>query len=212
MYIVSAILLSVPTTRKLIYPNVIKHNNNTNNNNDHTLDVFDVVMDFVLLHEGTSFVNDKNIDEISRRGITLGAYRQFHGKGDIDDIKMLSENGAVMIYKHMYWSIHNMDSIVQLGYPKTSAVLFDSGINIGTFRANKYLQNILNIRQTGYIDEQTLTALKKNKISDADMSLKLINIRQRFYDRLSLNDKYTRYHLGWSNRLNDIKILVNGII
>lgn len=79
---------------------------------DSTFSMFDTVIPFILKHEGSAFVRDMNINEVSRRGITLDTYRQYYGKGNMNSIRNLTEEQATAIYKKLFWDNNNLDSVV----------------------------------------------------------------------------------------------------
>lgn len=177
--------------------------------------VFDSVIPFVLEHEGSRFVRDTTINEVSRRGITLTTYKQYYGKGDINSIRNLTEEQATAIYKKLFWENHSLDSIVAIGYPKTAIVLMDSQINIGPHRANKFLQRIVAVpyeKRTGRIDSLTLDYIDFVDMSDEDLAKSLIRERRSYYSRLvAKNDVYSKYHRGWNNRLNSMSRFIKEI-
>ena len=175
-------------------------------------DVFNEVIGFVLKHEGDRFVDDRSINEVSRRGITLGAYIQYYGRGNNNSIRNITEEQATEIYKHLFWKAHSMDSIANIGFPKTAMTLMDSGVNIGPYRANKYLQLVLGVQLTGSIDERTLSTLRETELTDEQIASRLLQRRSNFYARLVARDSvYQKYHNGWNNRVNDMRELVEAI-
>ncbi len=164
---------------------------------------FNTIIPFVLHHEGSRFVHDKSINEVSRRGITLSTYKRYYGKGDYNSIRNLSEAQATAIYKKLFWDANNLDSLIMIGYGKTAAVLFDSGINIGPGRANRLLQKHLHVKRTGLIGSTTLDSLRVTRISDDSLSTLLISCRRSHYSRLiRKNSVYKKYQRGWNNRLD----------
>lgn len=175
-------------------------------------DMFDVVIEFVLKHEGDRYVHDLSINEVSRMGITLATYRHYYGKGNSNSIKNITKEEATEIYKNLFWKANNLDSISNIGFTKTAIALMDSEVNIGPNRANKYLQRIIGVKRTGVIDDDTLSKLRDTKITDDDLCSTLIQTRKNFYARLVARDTvYVKYHKGWNNRLDDMKDFVEEI-
>jgi len=175
-------------------------------------DMFDVVIEFVLKHEGDRYVYDISINEVSRRGITLETYRHYYGRGDNNSIKNITIAEAKEIYKNLFWKANKLDSISKIGFTKTAIALMDSEVNIGPSRANKYLQYVIGAKPTGVIDKGTLTKLHETKMTDDKMCASLIYMRKRFYARLvAKNSVYSKYHRGWNNRLNDMSDFVEEI-
>jgi len=172
-----------------------------------SIDMFDIVIPFILEHEGDRFVRDTSINEVSRRGITLTTYKQYYGRGNINSIRYLKISEAKEIYKYLFWDKNNIDSIVGAGYMKTSIVLMDSEVNLVASRANKFLQGLIGAKKTGIIDEETISKLKSCGISDDILYVKLIRKRRQYYDRLvAKRNVFAKYHAGWNNRLNDIYV------
>lgn len=182
-------------------------------NNDTLVPMFDSIITMVLHHEGSRFVHDTAINEVSRRGITLAVYRQYYGHGDYNSIRNLTEQQAKDIYESLFWDANNLDSLVLIGYPKTAAVLLDSEVNVGPNRANKYFQRSLGMTNVnGLIDSTTLAYLRESELTDEALSQCIINTRRRFYDRLVANRPvFQRYHRGWNNRLNSMEEFVANI-
>ena len=175
-------------------------------------DMFDVVIEFVLKHEGDRYVHDLSINEVSRRGITLATYRHYYGRGNNNSIKNITVAEAKEIYENLFWKANKLDSISKIGFTKTAIALMDSEVNIGPSRANKYLQYIIGATATGVIDDETLLKLHETDMTDDKMCDALIYMRKRFYVRLVARDTvYSKYHRGWNNRLNDMSNFVEEI-
>jgi len=166
---------------------------------------FDIIIPFVLEHEGTAYVHDTSINEVSRRGITLTTYRHYFGKGDKNSIKNITVEEASEIYEHLFWNANKLDSIVHIGYLSTSIVLMDSEVNLGSSRANKFLQRIIGANPTGHIDEQTLIKLRSSTLTDLELCTRLISKRRAYYSQLvARRSVFSKYYNGWNNRLDDI--------
>jgi lysozyme family protein len=177
--------------------------------------LFDSIMSMVLHHEGDRFVYDRDINEISRRGITLQTYQQYYGSGNSNSIRNLSEEQAMEIYKSLFWSYHNLDSIAMIGFPKTAAVLMDSQVNIGPYRANKYLQRKLGVsysERTGRIDSLTISIIKETEISDEELSQSILNQRRYYYSQLvERKPVYQKFYNGWNNRIDSMERFIKSI-
>ena len=135
-------------------------------------------------------------------------------RGGLDKvlIKIRDAKDEKEIYKHLFWEAHNMDSIANIGFPKTAMTLMDSGVNIGPYRANRYLQLVLGVQLTGSIDERTLSTLRETELTDEQIASRLLQRRSNFYARLVARDSvYQKYHRGWNNRVNDMRELVEAI-
>jgi len=186
-----------------------------NNCNDSSINIENMVISFVLLREGNKYVNDENIGEVSRMGITKETYEMFYGKATNDDIKNITIDIAYDIYSKIYWKGNKLDSLSSKGYVKTSAVLMDSGVNLGKYRANKFFQEIIGMdvgSRSGYIDDKTLSHLNTVELTDEEIALKLIHRRKMFYQSLIIkNSNYIVYENGWYNRLDSVEILISSL-
>lgn len=180
-----------------------------------TVDLFNIVIPVILKNEGSSYVEDKSINEISKMGITLSAYRAYYKKGNKNSIKNLTSEQARCIYRKLFWEKNKLDSISSIGFPKTATVLFDSEINIGPTRANKYLQRSLGMPSkfcTGRIGEQTLGYLRVTKLTDDELCSKILSKRKLYYSRLvKRNAVYAKYHKGWNRRLRHMAKFVKEV-
>lgn len=180
-----------------------------------TIDLFDIVIPVILHNEGDRYVHDTSINEVSRMGITLATYRQYYGRGNNNSIKTLTSEEAQCIYRELFWNKNNLDSIVNLGYRRTTAVLFDSEINIGPSRANRFFQKSLGMpvsERTGRIDENTISYLKQTDKTDDELCDLVLSERRQYYSRLvRRNSVYARYHRGWNNRIEHMRNFVKEV-
>ncbi|WCP14477.1 hypothetical protein sphantq_02923 [Sphingobium sp. AntQ-1] len=113
---------------------------------------------------------DKQIDEVIRReggyvnhpndrggptnwGITQQVARAY---GYAGDMQALPRSAAVNIYKTRYWTGPKFDQVAAL-CPAIGDELFDTGINMGTGAAGKFLQRALNVLNRGAVDYPDLT-------------------------------------------------------
>jgi lysozyme family protein len=166
---------------------------------------FDQTIQFVLKYEGDAFVYNREIGEISKYGITLDTYKEYYGSGDVNSIRNITSEQAIEIYKYKFWYKHNLDMLVFAGYGKTASVMLDSGINIGPYRVNKFIQYIVGVPQTGIIDANTVLAIYNSGHTDEELCKLLLNKRKHHYDLIiSRNDDYSRFRNGWNNRIRDI--------
>ena len=104
------------------------------------------------------------------------------------DIKNLSVQDAIDIYKRDYYSKYNID---KLPYPFNISV-FDHGVNSGQLTAIKFLQECVNTDKDGLIGPNTIRLVSK-----FDHNLYLAD-RVAFYVNLS---QWPRYGRGWTKRL-----------
>lgn len=132
---------------------------------------FKLAFDKVVLHEG-GYVNNPN----DKGGETfMGITRKYHSTSPlwkiIDDYKTkystrnltaaLKKNSEVInyvcnIYKIGYWDKFNLD---KLASQSVANEIFDTAVNMGISKAVRLTQRILNIKETGKIDEDLILAI-----------------------------------------------------
>ena len=177
--------------------------------------IFDSIVEFVIQREGLAYVNDPDINEESRMGITNHTYKRYYGSVNRNSIRNLKKEQAIAIYKKFYWEENNLDTLVQLGFHKTATALMDSEVNLGSYRANKMLQEVIGMERksrNGKIDDATISAIVESKKSDQYMCSQLISKRRFFYVRLvQRKPVFKKYEKGWNNRLDSIGVFVGDV-
>lgn len=145
---------------------------------------FEAAMDFVAQWEG-GFSNDKDDPGgATNFGITLQTAKEngldIDGDGDIDvdDMKKMTMEAALAVYKNKYW---NPLPIMPWN---VAIVAFDAAVNCGVERAKKWAQDAM-------------------KTPDP---VRAINESRRIYYNLiiSRNPILAKYRNGWNNRVNDL--------
>jgi hypothetical protein len=152
---------------------------------------FEKGMDFVFEKEGR-FVHDKDDPGgATNYGVTLGALIDagidIDGDGDIDvdDIKKLTPEVAMHIYKNKYWD--GIDAS-DLDWPLAIAA-FDTAVNCGVSRTKRWLQQTMD---------------------RGEDHLYLLNLRNIHYlTIIQKNPVLAKYKKGWMNRVNDLKKLID---
>jgi lysozyme family protein len=106
---------------------------------------------------------------------------------DIEDIKLLPEPIAILIYKALYWESLDLDVVQD---KKLAICAFDTGVNCGVSRTDRWLSN-------------TETAGKGH--------VYFLNFRVMHYlDIIKRNpEKYAKYKNGWLRRVNELKKYVD---
>ena len=179
---------------------------------------------------------DKLIDEVIRReggyvnhpndrggptnwGITLQVARAY---GYLGDMQALPRSAAANIYKTRYWTGPKFDQAAAL-CPTIGDELFDTGINMGTGAAGKFLQRALNalnrgasdypdITADGNVGPMTLSALKaymgKRGPAGGEVLRKAIDALQgaRYIEIAEANKTQEAFVYGWmSNRVGALQ-------
>lgn len=101
----------------------------------------DDIIDEIIAREG-GYVNDPDdAGGATRYGITEKVARAHGYKGDM---KSLSRDTAVSIYKSDYWTGPRFDQIGAVNM-EVAVELMDTGVNMGPAAATKFLQRCLNV-------------------------------------------------------------------
>jgi len=152
-----------------------------------------------LHHEGGYVNHPSDPGGITNLGITKRVYEEWVGhEVTADDMKALTKNDVAPIYKKKYWDRLKGDQLPGgLDY-----VVFDFGVNGGTSRAAKYLQQMIGATADGAIGPGTLKKVEeyiaKHGIEDAIKQYQ--NDRQEYYQRLK---HFSTFGKGWTNRVAD---------
>lgn len=129
-------------------------------------DIHSLIND-VIAREGGYSNHADDRGGATRWGITQAVARKYGYSGDM---RTFQRDKAVEIYRDIYWIKPKLDKIADLA-PDLAAELFDTGVNMGTGTAIRFLQRSLNALQRGedrallsldgIIGKQSLGALKK---------------------------------------------------
>ena len=152
---------------------------------------FDDIIPFILQYEG-GYVNDpRDPGGETRYGISKRAYPNI-------DIKSLSKEAAIEIYRHDYWMKIKGDYLPQ----SLRLMMLDSAVNLGVFRAAYIPQGVVGVKQDGIIGRITLEAL--TGLDDLRVLIDFAMARHKYYTRLPTWKVFGR---GWSKRLLDIGMI-----
>lgn len=148
---------------------------------------FDKLIPIILRNEG-GYVNDPN-DSGGETNYGISKRRYPH-----IDIKNLTKDKAIEIYKEDYWA-EEFDDIED---DNAALHIFDMCVNAGQYRAVRMAQKVAHCYEDGLIGPATIKAIN-NSVGFVD-HYKAARIR--YYQAL---DK-PRYIKGWINRVNNTKI------
>lgn len=145
---------------------------------------FKKAVEFVLKHEG-GYVNDpQDAGGETNYGISKRAYPNV-------DIKNLTRDKAIEIYKRDYW-----DRLPGALPAVIHCVLFDCAVNAGPGRAIRLLQAAIKVNQDGQWGKLSQSAL--TKLNQNEVLLRFSTERIMFYSVLST---FSRFGKGWVNRV-----------
>ena len=152
---------------------------------------FDQAVHVILKHEG-GYVNDSSDPggETSY-GISKRAYPDV-------DIKALSKDDAVDIYRRDYWNKAKVEKIPE----NLRLIYFDMVVNMGRSRAGKILQTAISAKGVptevdGKVGPQTIRNAKKSKLEPE----RLRSYRVKYYASLvTRKPSLEKYWYGWYRR------------
>lgn len=152
--------------------------------------IFEDAVRIVLAHEG-GYSNDRtDPGGETNYGISKRSYPTL-------DIRLLSRDEAVAIYKRDYWDRINGDILKN----KLRLIAFDCAVNQGVESAIRNIQQLLNVFLSGRIDEPTLAALEL-----VDEETFVARFAARRMAQYTLLKNWPRFGGGWSKRLLDISL------
>lgn len=158
-------------------------------------DKFLRAVDFVLRWEG-GYDNDPD----DPGGETnFGIDKRSHPEVDI---KNLTRAGAIAIYHSDYWKRVRAEELPD----KIAEVVMDIGVNNGTGRAIKWLQEALIVTVDGVIGPKTIEAARASVPHLIAGSL--LQRRENFYRSIA-KGRMAKFLKGWLNRNNDLRLLVS---
>jgi lysozyme family protein len=161
------------------------------------MDMFDVIFDRVLGHEG-----GYQADPRDRGNWTGGEV----GNGELKgtkyglaamtypelDIKALTLADARAIYRRDWWN-----GLFMYRWPRAMQYqMFDAAFNHGIGRANQFLQWAAGVEQDGKVGPATLAAVEAMDVND--LLLRFLAKRLRYFTEVKTWDAYSR---GWARRV-----------
>jgi len=146
---------------------------------------FDTAVTAVLSYEG-GYVDDPNDPGSETNwGISKRAYPNL-------DIKHLTRDQAIQIYRRDYWDALGCDRFP----PLIAIALFDAAVNQGPSAAVRILQRALGVTGDGVIGPQTLAAARA-----ADGQALLADFLADRAVQYAALSTFSRYGQGWMRRL-----------
>jgi lysozyme family protein len=160
----------------------------------------DMAIRKILEHEGGYVNHPDDPGGATNKGITIATFRRYIKRdGTIADLKALTTQQAVDVYKAQYWDKVRADDLPS-GVDYTVA---DFAVNSGPSRAAKYLQAALGVTQDGAIGPQTIAA------AQAASAKPLINIinsnRLAFMKRIRGGKLWKTFGRGWQRRVDAVR-------
>jgi len=152
-------------------------------------DLFPACVEFVLGNETftrngkiVSVYEDPATGEISNWGISLFWFRGLKPQATQADIKALTREGAINLYRTYFWTPRKL-SCIQL--PKTAAKVFDAEVNMGATQGVRLLQRALLLQCDGVLGPMTADAV--NGSNDDELYRKFVKCAADRYQRIHDN-------------------------
>ena len=152
-------------------------------------------LEMILHHEGGYVNHPKDPGGETNLGVTKRVYEDFGGTKDMKD---LVREDVEPIYKQNYWDRMKCDSVPA----GLDLCLFDFGVNAGTGRSAKYLQNMIGTTADGGIGPNTLKCLDEY-IEENGLESTITEFqsrRQGYYESLNTFETFGR---GWTRRVDE---------
>ena len=160
---------------------------------------FNECLQIILHHEGGYVNHPEDPGGMTNLGVTKKVYEDWVGYAVSEHtMQNLTEEDVAPIYKKNYWDRLKGDDLPE----GLNLCVFDFGVNAGTGRAAKYLQNIIGTVVDGGIGPMTLRALDEH-VSLIGLQETIENYqedRQRYYENLRTFQTFGR---GWTRRVNE---------
>ena len=151
----------------------------------------------VLKNEGGYVDNPSDPGGATNLGCTKATWEAWVGHPVTkDDIKALTPNDVMPLYKAKYWDTIKGDDLPE----GVDYAVFDYAINSGPSRAAKALQSLLSVTIDGQIGAATLRALETS--NPREVATAVCEARLAFLQSLST---YATFGKGWSRRVSEVE-------
>jgi lysozyme family protein len=120
------------------------------------------------------------------------------------DVKNLTKEGAVAIYKAEYWDALSLDLVTS---GRVRWKVFDQGVNLSVDRAARFLQVAVGVCVDGKVGPATISRtnlITSSGVGEAKVMDTLIELQMKHYlAKLKETPKKIKYIDGWANRAFD---------
>lgn len=161
---------------------------------------YDKCLELILHHEGGYVNHPKDPGGETNLGVTKRVYEEWCMSEDLAQKEMvdLTVEDVAPIYKKNYWDRVKGDDLPS----GLDLCIFDFGVNAGTGRAAKYLQQIIGTTVDGGIGPNTLKAVF-NYIEEVGLKQLIEEYqsgRQSYYESLEIFETFGK---GWTRRVEE---------
>ena len=147
-------------------------------------------------------------------GIARNFWQSWKGWKQIDMIKSVYGKSASVInkyakadlqlhrdisefYKANFWDVNKLDLFED---QQIADSVYDFGVNSGTVRAAKTLQDVLGVQHDGVIGKMTIGVLNSANFKSVHIAYNCK--REVFYQKLATNPSQAKFLRSWMSRLN----------
>lgn len=156
------------------------------------------IIDEIIVAESSDYTDHpEDRGGPTKYGITLKSLSDFRGRQCTPaEVERLTEAEARNIYMLKYVRGPGFVKIID---ERLLGLVVDCGVNHGTARATRWLQEIVGVIQDGVFGPLTADAV--NRHEPRKLFIRLLGIRIRFYGRLITDDpRQAKFAAGWMNR------------
>lgn len=178
---------------------------------------FDIAENITGRNEGLYANNKADRGGETYAGIARNFWPKWAGWLIIDDIKKNFGKSAAVInnhaksntmlnrlisdfYKKNFWDVNQLDRFKDQQLANT---VYDFGVNSGTSRAAKYLQDILGIKMDGVVGNQTINTVNASNFKATHVAYNCR--REAYYRGLAKNPTQAQFLKSWLSRLKPYK-------
>ena len=159
------------------------------------------LMPFILQWEG-GFVNDP-LDRggATNKGVTIGTFQQFYPGGTVDNLKRITDDQWLNIFRAGYWEPWRAD---QIKNQAVANIVVDWAWASGARTAIRKVQDLLGVTVDGLVGNETITAINGQDSEELFDRIKVA--RYDFVDAIVKRDpSQKRFINGWKNRIKSIR-------
>ena len=181
--------------------------------------IFKIAYDITMGHEGDYANNPKDTGGETWKGVARNKNPKWGGWTIVDQLRKqkgfpgnlaTSEELQVFVldlYKKQYWDCYQLDKV---NSQSIANEIFDTGVNMGTGTASKFLQRAINVVTSdnltvdGGIGTKTLTSVNSLNDSKVKLVVKVLNVLQGSYyiDLVERKPEQRIFVPSWFSRVN----------
>lgn len=160
----------------------------------------EILAPFIRSWEGGFSNHPNDRGGATNKGITIGTFRQVFGRDKtVDDLKALTDDQWMHIYKTCYWDCWKADLIVSQSIANLLADWCWASGGTGV----RLAQQVLGVAADGIVGPVTLQAV--NAADASQLFAALWKRRRKHFEDVAQQPGQEVFLKGWMNRLNSIK-------